>query len=86
MDLKLWTELSELATSLPPAQQEKYLELTRQVSEEQERICKSVKQLKDSVDYMRLSVKYLIFDLEATRRENASLSQLLEDTEEELED
>ena len=29
-------------------------------------------------DYLRLSVKYLVFDLEATRRENAYLRRLVE--------
>jgi hypothetical protein len=29
--------------------------------------------LQNSLDYLRLGVKYMIFDLEATRRENADL-------------
>jgi hypothetical protein len=33
--------------------------------------------LQGSLDSLRVSVKYLIFDLEATRRENASLKQQL---------
>jgi hypothetical protein len=31
------------------------------------------------MDYLRLSIKYLVFDLEATRRENAHLRQMLEE-------
>ena len=38
----------------------------------------SVKELQESLDYLRLSVKYLVFDLEATRRENAYLRRLVE--------
>ena len=34
--------------------------------------------LEDSLDYLRLQIKYLLFDLEATRRENRYLRQLLE--------
>jgi hypothetical protein len=34
--------------------------------------------LQESLDYLRLSVKYLVFDLEATRRENDYLRSLLE--------
>ncbi len=34
--------------------------------------------LHESLDYLRLSVKYLVFDLEATRRENDYLRSLLE--------
>ena len=31
-----------------------------------------------SLDYLRLQIKYLLFDLEATRRENRYLRQMLE--------
>ena len=34
--------------------------------------------LQESLDYLRLSIKYLVFDLEATRRENQYLRKLLE--------
>jgi hypothetical protein len=34
--------------------------------------------LEESMDYLRLQIKYLMFDLEATRRENRYLRQLLE--------
>lgn len=35
--------------------------------------------LEDSLDFLRLNVKYLLFDLEATRRENEHLRQLLKE-------
>ncbi|MBG81239.1 MAG: hypothetical protein MK089_11840 [Phycisphaerales bacterium] len=41
-------------------------------------LSKAVDELQDSIDFLRLSVKYLMFDLEATRRENAYLRRLLE--------
>jgi hypothetical protein len=34
--------------------------------------------VEESMDYLRLQLKYLMFDLEATRRENRYLRQLLE--------
>ena len=34
--------------------------------------------IEDALDYLRLHVKYLVFDLEATRRENRYLRQMLE--------
>jgi hypothetical protein len=37
-----------------------------------------VQNLTESLDYLRLSVKYLVFDLEATRRENKYLRDMLE--------
>lgn len=49
-----------------------------QVSDRRERIKNSVAELQESLDYLRLSVKYLVFDLEATRRENAYLRRMLE--------
>ena len=33
----------------------------------------------DSLDYMRVSIKYLLFDLEATHRENSYLRSILEE-------
>ena len=39
---------------------------------------KTITELQDSLDYLRLSVKYLVFDLEATRRENQYLRKLLD--------
>lgn len=40
----------------------------------------SIKSLtvEESIDQLRLQVKYLLFDLEATRRENRYLRQMLE--------
>jgi len=35
-------------------------------------------ELEDLFDYIRLRVRYLLFDLEATRRENRYLRQMLE--------
>jgi|APFre7841882793_1041355.scaffolds.fasta_scaffold02620_2 ElaB/YqjD/DUF883 family membrane-anchored ribosome-binding protein len=42
------------------------------------RVQTSVTELQDALDYLRLSVKYLVFDLEATRRENAYLRRMIE--------
>ncbi len=47
-------------------------------AERRARIQASVTELQESLDYLRLSVKYLVFDLEATRRENAYLRRMLE--------
>ena len=46
--------------------------------ERRERIKASVTELQESLDYLRLSVKYLVFDLEATRRENRYLRRMIE--------
>ena len=43
----------------------------------------SLEHLQASLDNLRLVTKYRVFDLEATRRENARLKKLLERDEEE---
>jgi len=40
---------------------------------------KSVDNLQESLDYLRICIKYQLFDLEATRRENEHLRKLLEE-------
>ena len=47
----------------------------------QEKLRQTVRTLQESLDHLRLSVKYLVFDLEATRRENDYLRKLLEATQ-----
>ena len=37
----------------------------------------TVDSIQDSLDYLRLAIKYLVFDLEATRRENDQLRAML---------
>ncbi len=53
-----------------------------QIAEEAKRrracLATSIAQLQESLDHLRLSVKYLVFDLEATRRENGYLRKLIE--------
>lgn len=39
------------------------------------KVKKDVRSLSDSLDYLRVSIKYLLFDLEATRRENEYLKR-----------
>jgi hypothetical protein len=50
-----------------------------------EEVRSTVHELQDSLDFLRLSVKYLIFDLEATRRENAYLRKMVEQSNREAE-
>lgn len=43
-----------------------------------EKMRSTLGELQESLDHLRLSVKYLVFDLEATRRENQYLRRLIE--------
>ncbi len=72
-------ELVKEMGSVPGPQQKKLILLARQTSNCHKQLRKSVNSLQESLDYLRISLKYLIFDLEATRRENAQLKKLLKD-------
>jgi uncharacterized FlaG/YvyC family protein len=54
-------------------------DLAKQTKANQVKLEKSIKSLQESLDYLRICIKYQIFDLEATRRENEYLRKLLED-------
>ena len=43
---------------------------------------KSLAKLQESLDYLRVCIKYQVFDLEATRRENEYLRRLLVERDE----
>ena len=57
----------------------KLITLAKQARENHKRLAKSVNSLQESLDYLRVCIKYQLFDLEATRRENRYLKKLLED-------
>ena len=75
-------KLSELVNEIgatPNSQQKKLILLAKKTQETQKQLKKNVHNLQESLDYLRVSIKYLLFDLEATRRENAYLKKLLDD-------
>lgn len=53
--------------------------LVRQADDRNQQLKKSIEALEESLDYLRVVTKYLLFDLEATRRENAYLRKQLEE-------
>lgn len=77
---KLAELMGEIST-LPRAEREKLTELAQQTQARHQKLKKTVSDLQESLDYLRLSIKYLVFDLEATRRENAYLRKMVEETE-----
>src|SRR5216110_1995760 len=76
---KLAELMGEIST-LPPAEREKLEQLADETRQRHERLRATVSGLQESLDYLRLSIKYLVFDLEATRRENNYLRKMLEET------
>ena len=79
---KLGELMSEIST-LPATERQKLEALARETQERHQALKKSIGSLQESLDWLRLSVKYLVFDLEATRRENQYLRQMLESNSEE---
>ena len=76
------TELAKEIGNLPEEDRSKLEALTRQTKERHAKLKQTVSSLQESLDYLRLSIKYLLFDLEATRRENGYLRKMLEDQDE----
>jgi nitric oxide reductase activation protein len=79
---KLAELMGEIAT-LPASEREKLETLAKETQDRHSQLKKSINSLQESLDWLRLSVKYLVFDLEATRRENAYLRQMMESNSEE---
>ena len=76
-------KLNELVKEFGPGsdnQHKKISELAQQAQQNHKEL-ESLTFLQESLDYLRICIKYQLFDLEATRRENAYLRKLLEDRE-----
>ena len=75
-------KLAELVAeigSLPAGEREKLETLAAETKERHKQLKETVSNLQESIDFLRLSIKYMLFDLEATRRENNYLRKMLED-------
>src|SRR5688500_31254 len=75
---KLAELMGEIST-LPLNERRKLEQLADETRQRHEQLKATVSSLQESLDYLRLSIKYLVFDLEATRRENSYLRKILED-------
>jgi chromosome segregation ATPase len=73
-------ELMVEISTLPSSERQKLEQLAEETRQRHERLRKTVSSLQESLDYLRLSIKYLVFDLEATKRENGMLRRMLEET------
>ena len=75
-------KLNELIKELGPIPgptQQKFIEIAKKHQKTQKNLQQSLHSMQESLDYLRVCVKYLLFDLEATRRENLYLKKLLEE-------
>ena len=73
-------ELMKEISTLPVTERQKLEKLADETRQRHAKLRETVSSLQESLDYLRLSIKYLVFDLEATRRENGYLRKMLEET------
>jgi hypothetical protein len=76
-------ELMGEISALPAIDRERFEKLADETRQRHEKLSKTLSNVQDSLDYLRLSIKYLVFDLEATRRENGYLRKMLEEAKHE---
>ncbi|VAX40113.1 hypothetical protein MNBD_PLANCTO03-1865 [hydrothermal vent metagenome] len=76
-DAKL-AEILDNVEGLDPENRARIERFARQTASRHEKMRNTLGELQESLDHLRLSVKYLVFDLEATRRENQYLRRLIE--------
>jgi ATP phosphoribosyltransferase regulatory subunit HisZ len=76
---KLNELVREFGEPLDP-QRIKLAELAKQAQANRKQLEKSINRLQELLDYLRVCIKYQVFDLEATRRENEYLRKLLEES------
>jgi hypothetical protein len=60
-------------------QQIKLAILAKRAQETSQELKKEAGSLQEAIDFLRICIKYQLFDLEATRRENDYLKKLLEE-------
>jgi len=75
---KRLAELVAEIDTLPQDERDRLRKLADETRDRHEQIKKSVNTLQESIDFLRLGIKYMLFDLEATRRENTYLRKMLE--------
>lgn len=78
--LRIIEELMSRIGDGPGSHSDALLQISERYSETEE-LQQAVAKLSDSFDAIRLVIKYLLFDIEATRRERDEFRMLLEDRE-----
>ena len=72
------SELMAQIDTLPEGERDRIRAIPAETKQRHAAIRKSSDQIQESLDFLRLWIKYLLFDLEATRRENQYLRKMLE--------
>ncbi|MCX5634699.1 MAG: hypothetical protein NTW55_02500 [Planctomycetota bacterium] len=74
-------ELMKELDSSHSSEGERLITLASQTQKLRSQLKEKVDGLQEALDYLKILVKYQLFDLEATRRENQHLRKLLDDKE-----
>jgi len=72
-------DLIEQIKRFPEAKRESIEMLAGELGKKYEDLRNSLVMLQNTLDSLRLNVKYLLFDLEATKKENTALRKKLEE-------
>jgi hypothetical protein len=70
--------LEEIET-LPTASRDRVQAAADDAARRHAKLCQSLDKLQETLDFLRLGVKYMAFDVEATKRENTYLRKLLDE-------
>ena len=71
-------ELVAQIETLPEGERQRLRAMAEETETRHADIKKSVTAMQENIDFLRLWIKYMLFDIEATRRENAYLRKMLE--------
>ncbi len=71
-------ELVAQIETLPEGERQRLRSMAEETQTRHTDIKKSVNAMQENIDFLRLWIKYMLFDLEATRRENGYLRKMLE--------
>lgn len=85
MDQQAYQDLEKRLKGIDPAAKERILSLIRDHESRREKIDIALKELNESFDTLRVIIKYMQFDIEATQRENEILRGHVSDLQDQLE-
>ena len=74
-------DLTRVVADLPAEQRGRFEPIVQRVIESTQRRKRILRLVQEALSQLRLDMKYLMFDLEATRRERDALEQQLNDDE-----
>ena len=78
LEAKLNELVKEVGGVVDP-QYRKLANLAQKAQDSHKKLQQSVDSLQEALNYLRVCIKYQLFDLEATRRENKYLRKMLEE-------